>query len=77
VTIASSCLQSKQFLRLNGVRKVYELIAEHTQLFEHRFCDLQIANVTKHLLVGAFNFSDLIGSQKYIYAQPVIMTHLS
>jgi hypothetical protein len=47
---------------------VYELIAEHTQLFEHHFCDLQIANVTKHLLVGACDFSDLIGSQKHFYA---------
>ena len=75
VTIA--CLQLKRFLRQDGVREVYELIAEHTQLFVHHFCDLQIANFTKHLLVGAFNFSDLIGSQKYIYAQPVIMTHLS
>ncbi len=75
VTIA--CLQSKRFLRQDGVREVYELIAEHTQLFEHHFCDLQIANITKNLLVGAFDFSVLIGSQKYFWSQPVRMTHFS
>ncbi len=75
VTIA--CLQSKRFLRQDGVREVYELIAEHTQLFEHRFCDLLIAPVTRHLLVGACDFSNLIGSQKYFYAQPVISSHSS
>jgi hypothetical protein len=48
----------------DGVREVYELIAEHTPLCEHHFCDLQIANVIKHLLVGACDFSDLIGYQK-------------
>ena len=51
VTIA--CLQLKRFLRQDGVREVYGPIAEHTQLFEHHFCDLLIAPVTRHLLVGA------------------------
>ncbi len=63
VTIA--CLQSKRFLRQNGVREVYGLIAEQTKVFEHHFCDLLIAPVTRHLLVGACVFSNLIGSQKY------------
>ncbi len=75
--VTITCLQSKLFLRQNGVREVYELIAEHTQLFEHHFCDLLIAPATRHLLVGACDLSNLIGSHKYFYAQPVISSHSS
>ncbi len=75
VTIA--CLQSKRFLRQDGVREVYDPIAEHTQLFEHHFCDLWIAPVTRHLIVGACDFSNLIGSQKYFYARRIISSHSS
>jgi hypothetical protein len=65
------------FLHQDDVKEVCALIAEHTQLFELHFCDLHNANVTKHLLVGDCDFSDLVGSQKYFYAQPVIITHFS
>ena len=54
-----ACQQSKQFLRRDGVRGVYGPIAEHTQLFEHHFCDLRIAPVNRHLLVVAHMLSNL------------------
>ncbi len=72
-----ACLQAKLYVRMHRVRAVYELIAEYTQLFEHHFCDLLIAPVTRHLFVGACDFSNLIGSQKYFYAQPIIPFHSS
>ena len=40
---------------------LYEPIAEHTPVFEHHFCDLQIAPVTRPLLIRACDFSNLIG----------------
>ncbi len=66
-----ACLQSKRFLHQDGhdgVREVYETIADYTRLFEHHFCDLRIAPVTKQLLVGTCDFSNSIGSQKEFYA---------
>ena len=53
-------------------RMVYEVIAEHAQLFELRFCDLRFAPVTKHLLVGASDFFSLSVSLKCFYAQRVL-----
>jgi hypothetical protein len=61
--------QVKRFQHHNGVRKAYELIAKHAQLFELRFCDLRIAPVTKHLLVQASDFFNPLVLLKCFYAQ--------
>jgi hypothetical protein len=63
--------QVKRFQHQDGVRKVYELIAEHflRLLFELCFCDLRIATVTKHLLVQASDFFNPLGLLKYFQAQ--------
>jgi hypothetical protein len=54
--------QLKRFQHQDCAGKVYELIAEHTQLFEHNFCDLLIVPITKLLLVGGCDFFYFIGS---------------
>jgi hypothetical protein len=46
----------KRFQHQDGVRKAYELIAEHALLFELRFCDLRIAPVTKHFANSSEQF---------------------
>ena len=67
----------KRFQHCNGVRMVYEVIAEHAQLFELHFWDLRFAPVTKHLLVGASAFFSLSVSLKCFYAQRVLPEWLS
>ena len=67
----------KRFQHSDGVRMVYEVIAEHAQLFELHFCDLRFAPVTKHLLVGASAFFSLLVSLKCFYIQCVLPERLS
>ena len=62
------CPQLKWFHHHNGVRMVYEVIAEHAQLFELHFCDLRFAPVTKHLLVGASAFFSLLVSLIFFFS---------
>ncbi len=63
--------QVKHFQHQDGVRKAYELIAEHFLLFELCFCDMRIAPITKHLLVKASDFFNPLGLLEYFQAQGV------